>query len=161
VIATPTRVLVVDDVDEIRMLLTLVLGLEANIEVVGEATNGKEAIELARQLKPDVVLLDVAMPVMSGDEALPYILDASPQSKVIVVSAFEARVMRDKVLALGAVAYVEKGFNPEPIVKAINDIYTVPSGNPDEPDNTNLMKLIGDSLGRLVHAPLTPVFPAT
>ena len=152
-IETPTRVLVVDDVDEIRLLLTVVLGLEANIEIVGEAVNGEEAIEQARQLQPDVVLLDIAMPVMSGDEALPHILEASPASKVIVVSAFTASVMRDKVLALGAAAYVEKGFNPEPIVTAINDLY---AAKPDDPDDSNFMKYIACPLARLFGAPLSP-----
>src|SRR5690606_31931388 len=84
-----TRVLVVDDDQELRELFVMQLQADAELEVVGQASDGDEAVRLAGELTPDVVLLDVAMPVMDGLQALPLILRRSPASRVVVVSAFD------------------------------------------------------------------------
>jgi DNA-binding NarL/FixJ family response regulator len=103
------RVLIVDDVPDIRRLITFVLEHHGGFEVVGEAGDGEEAIRQTEVLRPDVVLLDLSMPVMDGLEALPVILASSPQSKVLVLSGFDSSEMSAEATRLGAVGYMEKG----------------------------------------------------
>jgi DNA-binding NarL/FixJ family response regulator len=102
------RVLLADDVAEIRMLLRLTLELDGRFEIVGEARNGAEAVKLASRKRPDVVILDLAMPVMDGFAAIPRICEKSPESKILVLSAFDPSTC-DHVLSLGADAYMVKG----------------------------------------------------
>jgi DNA-binding NarL/FixJ family response regulator len=113
------RVLVCDDSGEFRRVLGMVLALGDGLEVVGEASDGREAIERAERCRPDVVLLDLAMPVLDGLEALPEIRRVAPQAAVIVLSAFEARAMAQRALELGAAGYLEKGATPEAIIEAV------------------------------------------
>lgn len=103
------RVLIVDDVADIRMLLRLALSTESDLEVVAEACDGLDAIKQAEQYHPDLVILDLSMPVLDGLEALPRILAAVPAAKVVVVSGFAKDRMRSAALEAGAVAYIEKG----------------------------------------------------
>jgi len=107
--SAPVRVLVVDDNDDVRRLLTIQLETVGEYDVVGEAADGREAVELATELQPDVVVLDLAMPVMDGLEALPLIKAAVPEVKVIVLSGFDEGPMRDQAIRAGASRYVEKG----------------------------------------------------
>ena len=100
------RVLVVDDEPDIRVLLQMTLGLDG-FDVVGEATNGQEAVAMASDLQPDVIVLDLMMPVMSGMEALPLIMEQSPRSHVVVLSAAASHLM-DQAVAAGADGCVEK-----------------------------------------------------
>ncbi|HVT78201.1 MAG TPA: response regulator, partial [Acidimicrobiales bacterium] len=103
------RVLVVDDVPDIRKLIRMTLERVGPFDVVGEAGDGQFAIVEAARLKPDIVLLDLSMPIMDGLEALPEILAASPESKVLVLSGFTAGEMGDEAIRLGAAGYMEKG----------------------------------------------------
>lgn len=109
-------VLLADDTEDLRLLLRILLESGGSFTVVAEATNGAEAIDLAEIHRPDIVLLDLAMPVMGGLEALPEILRRSPHSKVAVLSGFEAERLAAEALALGASAYLEKGMAPRDIV---------------------------------------------
>lgn len=104
----PLDVVLVDDAESFRFLLRHMLRRDARFRVVGEAENGVEAIELAGALRPDFMLLDLKMPVMGGEEALPRVLEASPRTRVVVVSGLEADLMEKRVRGLGAVAYFEK-----------------------------------------------------
>jgi len=108
-LAATIRVLVVDDVPDIRKLIRLTLERCGPFDVVGEAGDGEQAIQEAARLQPDIVLLDLSMPVMDGLEALPEILHASPESKVLVLSGFTAGEMSDEAIRLGASGYMEKG----------------------------------------------------
>jgi DNA-binding NarL/FixJ family response regulator len=103
------RVLICDDVAMLRELLRSELEEDDNVVVVGEAENGLESVRLAGELKPDVVLLDLAMPGIDGLEALTLMRAAPNPPTVLVHSGFDAQTMRDRVLALGAAAYIEKG----------------------------------------------------
>jgi PAS domain S-box-containing protein len=103
------RILIVDDNDDVRRLLRIQLERLDKYDIVGEAVDGEDAVAAATELKPDVVLLDLAMPRMDGLQALPLILDAVPGVQVIVLSGFDADSMAPKALAAGAARYIEKG----------------------------------------------------
>ncbi len=103
------RVVLADDTAAYRVMLRVLLELDGRFEVVGEAADGKEAVELAGTLTPDAIVLDLAMPVLDGLQALPAIRAASPATTIVVLSGF-ARGQVDRVaLERGAHAYLEKG----------------------------------------------------
>ncbi len=102
-------VLVVDDAEDLRMLLRARMESAAGLTVVGEAADGVAAVELASELQPDLVLLDLAMPRMDGLEALPLIRAAVPGVRVIVLSGFNQSTLAQKALEAGADHYVVKG----------------------------------------------------
>jgi DNA-binding NarL/FixJ family response regulator len=101
-------VLLVDDMADLRYLLRLSLELNGSFEVVGEASNGAEGVALASSLKPDVVVLDLAMPVMDGLTAIPQIRRVSPDSQIMVLSGFDSEMVSATAMGLGAEAYLEK-----------------------------------------------------
>ena len=107
--AGPRRVLIVDDNEDIRGLLRLQVDGLGSYDVVGEACDGEEAVRLASALQPHLVLLDLSMPSMDGLQALPLILAAVPEVRVIVMSGFGEGSMAETALAAGAHRYLEKG----------------------------------------------------
>lgn len=118
------RVLVVDDNVDLRELFALQLQTSGGFDVVGQAADGAEAVLQAAELRPDVVLLDLAMPLMDGLQALPLILEEVPTAKVIVVSGFDERTLADQALGLGAVRYLEKGLDmrlPEAVREVLQE----------------------------------------
>ena len=120
--ARTVSVLIVDDTPDMRLLLRTVLGHVDGYTVVGEAGDGEAAVAAARRLRPDVVLLDLAMPKMDGLEALPLIKEAVPHGHVIVVSAFESSRMEKPALAAGATAYVQKGTPPAELIAVVSRV---------------------------------------
>lgn len=117
------KILVADDHAVVREGLRLLLGTQADMEVVGEACDGVEALEKARQLKPDVALLDVAMPRMTGLEAASLIREVLPKTQVVILSMFEKEAYARKVLAAGARGYVLKGSSSDELLKAIRAVH--------------------------------------
>ena len=103
------RVFLVDDVGAFRALMRFTLEEDPRIQVVGEASDGQEGVNGVARLKPDVVLLDLAMPVLDGFEAMPLILESSPQTTIVALSGFTADRMAQLCLESGAHAYLEKG----------------------------------------------------
>jgi len=103
-----TRALVVDDNDRFRWRLGQFLATMPHIRVVGEAATGQEALLSARELKPDLVLMDVRLPEMSGVSATRHLCEALPQARVIVLSVYDLQEYRDAALARGASAYLIK-----------------------------------------------------
>jgi len=117
--AAPIRVVIADDAVGLRGLLRAVLSRQPGFEVVGEAGNGAEAVVVVSRTHPDIVLLDLAMPVMDGLEALPKLHACSPSTRVVVLSGFEAAQMEREALALGAHTYLTKGLSPAELVAAL------------------------------------------
>jgi DNA-binding NarL/FixJ family response regulator len=103
----PVRAVVIDDTSDIRDLMSIVL-TRSGMEVVGEAGDGRAGVDVVRAERPDVVLLDLAMPVMDGMEALPLIRELVPDAQIIVLSAFDGAV-EQQVLDWGADGYLVKG----------------------------------------------------
>ena len=92
----------------------------ASFEVVGEATNGEEAVQQYRQLQPDVVLMDIIMPRMDGIEATRQILSLDPQARVVMCTALGQEGILKKALQLGARDFLVKPFRPEKIIEALH-----------------------------------------
>ena len=115
-------VLICDDNDAMRMLLGVVVRASPRLEVIGEASNGSDAVVQATRLQPAVILLDLAMPVRSGLEALPELRQVAPDARVVVYSGFAGGIVADDVLALGAAGYLEKGAHPYTIVATIEGV---------------------------------------
>lgn len=126
----PARVVLADDTPDIRLLLRLALERTGNFEVVGEARDGLEALEVVANLRPDAVVLDLAMPKMDGLEALPGIRERSPATKVLVLSGFQASQMRAETHRKGAHAYLEKGTPTSEIIAALADLCSVELSGP-------------------------------
>ena len=111
------RVLIVDDRLSSRNGLKALLVTQPGIEIVGEAADGREAIELVAECRPDVVLMDVRMPLMDGLEATRIIKDRWPEAKVIVLTMYPSH--QDEALAAGADAFLVKGCAAEELLAAI------------------------------------------
>jgi DNA-binding NarL/FixJ family response regulator len=116
------RVLLADDTAMIRMLLRSVLEVDGSVQVTGEATNGAEAVAMAAKDQPDAILLDLAMPVMDGLQAIPEIRRCSPRTRIVVLSAFNASEMEERALQAGAMAYLAKGSGPDEILATLRDV---------------------------------------
>ena len=116
---TSIRVLIVDDQDMVRQGLTVILKHAPNISVIGAASNGREAVELSGQLKPDVVLMDLKMPVMNGIQATRAIADKFPQTKIVVLTTYSADEWVFDALRAGASGFLLKDSDSEDIVRAI------------------------------------------
>ncbi|MFP7492666.1 response regulator transcription factor [Terribacillus saccharophilus] len=117
------KVLFVDDHEMVRIGVSAYLSTQADIEVIGEADNGEQAVKLALELKPDIILMDLVMDVMDGIEATRQIVAAWPEAKVIVVTSF---LDDDKVypaLEAGAASYLLKTSKASEIAKAIRSTY--------------------------------------
>jgi DNA-binding NarL/FixJ family response regulator len=119
------KVLLADDHALFREGVAEICDAEGDMRVVGEAQNGVEAVTLAAKETPDVVILDVEMPVMSAEVAISRILRASPSSKVLVLSMYDEPRLVRKLLALGAHGYIVKNATREELVAAIRTVYQV------------------------------------
>jgi NarL family two-component system response regulator LiaR len=119
----PIRILIVDDHAIVRKGLRALLDAKQDIEVVGEAANGDEAIQKANQLRPDVILLDLVMPQKDGIEAIREILDDDPEARILILTSFADD---DKVFAAirgGALGYLLKDSRPSELLEAIRSVY--------------------------------------
>ena len=116
------KVLLADDHELVRTGLARMLYDVANVEVVGEAENGEDAVKLTRRLEPDVVLMDVIMPGIGGLEATRRICQSTPDIKVIVVTSVDDDIYPARLLQAGAAGYVTKGADLDEMVKAIQQV---------------------------------------
>ncbi|MDQ2982567.1 MAG: response regulator transcription factor [Actinomycetota bacterium] len=120
------QVVICDDQAAFRQIVSVVLSLDPGIEVVGEAADGQEAIRLVREMHPDVLLLDVAMPVMDGLEALPHIRRSAPGTHVVMVTGVTSERIRHRALDGGASLFIEKGTDVESLVEQIKEVCRKP-----------------------------------
>ncbi len=119
---TKIKVLIVDDSPQVRQGLSTVLQLMADIEVVGEASHGLEAVQLARQLCPDIVVMDLEMPEMDGFAATRQI-KRHHLARVVVLTLDSSRQARERAARMGVDAFVEKGAAVEILVEAIREVW--------------------------------------
>jgi NarL family two-component system response regulator LiaR len=113
------RVLIADDHAVVRQGLRTFLDLQPDVEVAGEAADGEEAVEAARRLSPDVVLLDLAMPRLDGVAALPRLREAAPAARVIVLTSFGEDDRVFAALRAGAAGFLLKDVEPAELVRGI------------------------------------------
>lgn len=117
-----TRILLVDDQPMLRTGLATILSTEPGLEVVGEASNGHEAIEQARQLDPDVVCMDVQMPDMDGIEATRALVNSELRAGILILTTFNRDDFLFETLRAGASGFLLKTAGPEELIQAINVI---------------------------------------
>jgi DNA-binding NarL/FixJ family response regulator len=116
-----TKILVVDDHRMFRDGLKALLSLQKDMEIVGEAENGQEAIAKTRTLHPDVILMDINMPVMDGIEATRRILDEMPGMKILALSMCPEEKCSAGIMRAGARGYIMKGGDFEQLTTAIRE----------------------------------------
>ena len=117
-----TRILLVDDQELLRMGFRMVLEAQEGLEVVGEAGDGAEAVELARELEPDVVLMDVRMPGMDGVQATRALVDGGSRSHIIILTTFDLDEYAHAALRAGASGFLLKDAPPHDLLSGIRAV---------------------------------------
>ncbi len=136
-----TRVLIADDHAIVRDGLRKLLDREAYMEVIGEARDGQEALDLAKRLRPDLILLDISMPKVGGLTCLPLLRQLLPKTKIIILSMYEKESYAEEVKSGGADGYVLKAVSSEKILAAVRRVmsgrsYFEPSSDQAYPDSS-------------------------
>ena len=119
----PIRILTVDDHIVLREGIASIVGAEADMQIVGEAANGSEAVEAHRRLRPDITLMDLQMPVMSGVEAIEKICGHDPNARIIVLTTYEGDVQAVRALKAGACAYLLKSSLLDELLNTIRSVH--------------------------------------
>jgi len=123
VVKTPIRMLLVDDHAIVRKGIRALLAEIDDIEVVGEASDGQEAVTQALATNPDLILMDLVMPVMGGIEAIQRIIGAEPSARILVLTSFAADDKVFPAIKAGALGYLLKDSEPADLVEAIRQVY--------------------------------------
>jgi len=148
------RIVLVDDHEMVRIGVSAYLQAQSDMDVIGEAVNGKEAVDLVLSLRPDIVLMDMVMPIMNGAEATKAIIEQWPEAKIMIVTSF---LDDDKVypaLEAGAVSYIMKTSKAKQIADAIRE--TLKGQAVLEPEVTNkMMKRMRQGQDRPLYEDLT------
>ncbi|NJD58221.1 MAG: DNA-binding response regulator [Anaerolineales bacterium] len=119
----PIRVLIVDDHAMVRKGMIALLAAYPDIQVIGEAANGAKAIEQADKLHPDVILMDLAMPVMDGIAAIKQIIEIHPEQRIIVLTSYMGDDKLFPAIKAGALGYLVKDAQPEELIESIHNVY--------------------------------------
>ena len=117
------RVLIADDHYVVRQGLATLLAPRNGMEVVGEAATGREAVDLARTLQPDVILMDMIMPEMTGPEAISLIKQENPNARILVLTSFGESKQVSAAIQAGALGYLLKDSSPDDLLHAIRSVY--------------------------------------
>ncbi|WP_410638448.1 MASE1 domain-containing protein [Amycolatopsis sp. lyj-346] len=162
--ARRVRIVLADDSSEIRLALRSFVGSLSGVDIVGEAADGEEAIHVVTERHPDVLLLDLAMPVLDGLQALPRIRRACPVTKIIVLSGYGRDQMAKQSLELGAVAFVEKGGSLRHLADLLTELFpdTIGSdtGMPDDDLDSPPTSAEDDIVAIYAHELRTPIAAA-
>ena len=126
------RLILADDHTMFRQGLKEMLSTDGDIEIVGEADNGRDAIALARRVKPDVVILDIEMPVMGAAEAMEALLRISPPPKIVIVTMYDSPRLVRELLARGASGYLVKSASLGELIATVRTAASSPLGPPGE-----------------------------
>jgi len=155
--AAPIRVLIVDDHDIVRIGLKGFLSGYDDIEIAGEAANGQEAVERVAELMPDVILMDMVMPVMDGIQAIQEIRDRKLSGKIIVLTSFATDDKVFPAIKSGAMGYLLKDSAPEDLLNAIRKVHSgEPSLAPDIARKLLAELSLPDAAEKPTPDPLTP-----
>lgn len=119
----PITILLAEDHTIVREGLKALLKLESDFNIVGEAENGRQAVAMATELRPDVIVMDIAMPLLNGLEATRQILQASPSTRILILSAHSDDAYVERVMALGASGYLIKQTAAHVLPNAIREVY--------------------------------------
>ena len=119
----PVRILIADDHRFVREGIAAVLNREKDLEVVGQASDGSEAVSQARNLRPDVILMDLQMPGVDGIEAIRQIRERDPNALIVILTAFDTDDYIFRGIEAGASSYMLKDAAPEDVLKAIRALY--------------------------------------
>ena len=119
------RVLIADDHDTVRSIVRTLLAIEGDFDVVGEAVNGREAVELAKVYRPDIIIMDMTMPMLDGVSATREVLQILPETKVIIFSANQDPAATRVSFAAGAVGFINKPTSRKVLVTALRDAIQV------------------------------------
>ncbi len=142
---TPLRVMIVDDHQIVREGMRMVLEVEQDLEIVGEAGAGREAIEKARQLEPDLIIMDITMPGMSGIDACQEIRDLLPECRVIMLTASGDEESVTAALMAGAQGYVLKAAGREDLLRALRAV-----GRGESILDPTVTRIVAEGFSRLV-----------
>jgi DNA-binding NarL/FixJ family response regulator len=119
---TRRRILLVDDSAQVRQELRTLLPLAGNIEIVGEAADGREAIRLAQALQPEVVLMDLEMPILDGYQATLQIKAICPACRVVALTVYGDPASRNQATEAGVDVFLVKGVSVETLVQAVSEM---------------------------------------
>jgi DNA-binding NarL/FixJ family response regulator len=117
------NIFLVDDQESVRRGLKMRLALEEDLQVVGDAADGKQALDLIQELRPDVVIMDIEMPRMDGISAAAALHDTVPEVKVVMLSLHDSPFLRDRARKAGAIAFVEKREGAISLLSEIRNAY--------------------------------------
>lgn len=118
----PIRILIADDHQLVRQGLVAMLSVKPGIEVIGQAENGAKAAELAHSLKPDIILMDLLMPVKNGIEATREIKTHNPDARILIITSFAEDENVYQAIKAGALGYLLKDSSPQELMQAIHDV---------------------------------------
>ena len=118
----PVTLVVIDDAPEVRLFVKSQLGRSGQFMVVGEGGTGLDAIDLVREHQPDVLLLDISMPIMDGLEALPHIRATAPRTRVVMYTGFDSHGLAERAKQLGAAAFLEKAAGGRPLAEELTRV---------------------------------------
>jgi|ERR1700683_2987104 DNA-binding NarL/FixJ family response regulator len=115
-------VLIADDHEAVRKGVCAILTSQGDIEICAEASNGQEAVRMAKELKPDIVIMDMTMPAMDGLEASKQILQIFPEMPIVMFSMHKSDVLTEKAMGIGVRGFVTKGESANSLLEAVDKV---------------------------------------